>query len=440
MAERYEVADFEVAQELYHSKGWTDGLPVVPPTPELVAEFLAAADLAPGAQIGFYAERRIPVFAEQLAINAVMAGCRPEYFPVVVAIVDALLDLTFRTHVVNSSTGSFTIGFIVNGPVRRRLGMNAEGNMLGPGNRANSSIGRAIRLIQLNVLGSVPGAGGPEPAHGRAVLDRSMMGQPAKYAGYHIVENEENFPSLTPLHVELGYAPEDSTVSLIFVAGYEWICAHGEQTPDEWCDTMAHYIVQSGHLQREGYAVLLLPPENAGLFVRSGWSKQDIRDALYERTRRSVGWVKRGGWKVQWQRPRLEPVHRGDEEILLAVAGSARAEDLVIVTCGGPAGAWPYYLHGGGGLKLITRKIREAQTARPAPAPIEEALAGQRAMLAADGFALTLTQDGDTIVATISAGPDACRDCLVPKTLMLTYFEKALGPAHPKIRLTYPGD
>jgi hypothetical protein len=186
--------------------------------------------------------------------------------------------------------------------------------------------------------------------------------------------------------------------------------------------------------------VLLLPPENAGLFVRNGWSKQDIRDALWERTRRSVGWVKRGGWKVQWQRPRLEPVERGDEEVILAVAGSAQAEDLVIVTCGGPAGAWPYYLYGGGGLKLITRKIRESQTAKLIPSAIEEALAGQRAMLAADGYALTLTQDGNTIVATISARPEACADCLVPRTMMQTYFEKALGPAHPPIRLIYPGD
>jgi hypothetical protein len=439
-ADSYEVADFEAAQELYHAKGWTDGLPIIPPTPERVTEFLAAAELAPDAQIGFYAERRIPVFAEQLAINAVMAGCRPEYFPVVVAIVDALLEPSFRTHVVNSSTGSFTIGFIVNGPIRKRLGMNSDGNVLGPGNRANSSIGRAIRLIQLNVLGSIPGAGGPEPAHGRAVLDRSMMGQPAKYAGYHVVENEEAFPSLTPLHVELGYAREDSTVSLLFVAGYEWICAHGEQTPDEWCDTMAHYIVQSGHLQREGYAVLLLPPENAGLFVRNGWSKQDIRDALFARTRRSVAWIKRSGWKVQWQRPRLEPVEPGDEEAMLAVAGSPQPEDLVIVTCGGPAGAWPYYLHGGGGLKLITRKIREARSERAVAAAIEEALAGPRAMLAADGYALTLMQDGETIIATIGAGPEACAGCLVPKTVMLSYFEKALGPNCPDIRLVYPGD
>lgn len=443
-ATRYEVADFEEAQELFHRNGWTDGLPIVPPTPESVARLLAAAGLAPEARIGFYAERRIPVFAEQLAINAVMAGCRPEYFPVVVALVDALLDPGFRTHVVNSSTGSFTIGFVVNGPIRHRLGMNGHGNVLGPGNRANSAIGRAIRLIQLNVLGSIPGAGGPEPEHGRAVLDRSMMGQPAKYAGYHIVENEEAFPSLAPLHVELGYAPEDSTVTLLFVAGYEWICSHAEQTPEAWCDTMAHYVVQSGHLQQDGYAVLLLPPETAGLFARSGWTKQDIRDALYQRTRRSVAWVKENGWKVQWQRPRLEPVEPDDADRVMAISGSARPEDLIVVVCGGPAGSWPYYLHGGGGLKAITRRIGGVGAAKPVSSAIEGALAAQRAMLAADGYGLALADSDGVLVATISAGPEACDDCLVPKSLMRTYFERALAPVCdgglPEIRLVYPGE
>jgi len=445
MAKRYEAADFEEAQELFHSRGWTDGLPIVPPTPERVAQFLAAAGLAPDAQIGFYAERRIPVLAEPLAINAVMAGCRPDYFPVVVAIMEAMLDPSFRIHVINSSTGSFTIGFIVNGPIRNRLGMNAHGNMLGPGNRANSTIGRAIRLIQINVLGSIPGAGGPEAGHGRAVLDRSMMGQPAKYAGYHIVENEEAFPSLTPLHVELGFAPENSTVSLVFIADYQWICAHAEQTPDAWCDTMAHYVVQSAHLQRDGNTVLLLPPESAGLFVRYGWSKQDIRDALYQRTRRSVAWVKENGWKVQWQRSRLEPIEPGDEDTMLAMAGSSRPEDLIIVTAGGPAGSWPYHLYSGGGAKLITRKIRDGSAGQPVDAVIEDALAGQRALLAADGYGLTLASDASgAIVATISAGPEACPDCLVPKPLMHTYFEKALTSVYagriPEVRLIYPAD
>jgi hypothetical protein len=320
--------------------------------------------------------------------------------------------------------------------------MNSDGNVLGPGNRANSTIGRAIRLIQINVLGSIPGAGGPEPAHGRPVLDRSMMGQPAKYAGYHIVENEEAFPGLTPLHVELGFAAEDSTVTLLFVAGYEWICAHAEQTPEAWIETMAHYVVHGGNLQQSGYAVLLLPPENAGLFAANGWSKQDIRDALHKATRRSVAWVKESGWKVQWQQPRLEPVLPGDEDRVVAISGSADPAELMIVVCGGPAGAWPYYLHGGGGAQVITRRIRTVAADGPVDARIETALAGQRGMLAAAGEALSLASEGTGgIVATISAGPDACPDCLVPKAMMRRYFDDALADlGRPEVRLVYPGE
>ncbi len=358
MAEQLDVADFDAAQELYHRKGWTDGLPIVPPTPERVAEFLTAASLAPDHRIGFYEERRIPVFAEQLAINAVMAGCLPEYLPVVVAIVDAMLDPAFPTHVPNSSTGSFTLGFIVNGPIRRALGMNADGNVLGPGNRANSTIGRAVRLVQLNVLGSIPGAGGPEPAaHGRPILDRSMMGQPAKYAGYHIVENEELFPELVPHHVELGFDAADSVVSLMMVSGYHWICTHSDQTPEAWIETMAHYAVHTGMLVEQGAAALLLPPESAGLFAKHGWSKADMRAALYERARRSIASLKREGWKVSWQRPRFEEIAEGDEERMVAMAGSASPKDFPIVVCGGPAGSWPYYLYGGGPMGLVSRRI-----------------------------------------------------------------------------------
>jgi hypothetical protein len=353
-----EVSDFDEANELYHAKGWTDGLPIVPPTPEKTARFLDAAGLTADHKIGYYEERQIPVYAGKLAINAVMAGCLPEYFPVVVAIVEAMLDHDFPTHVVNTSTGSFTIGTIVNGPVRHELGMNFHGNVLGPGNRANASIGRAVRLIQINTLASIAGAGGEPHEHGRPKLDRSMMGQPAKYTGYHIVENEEAFPSLLPVHVERGFSPEDSTVTLLFVAGYKWICAHSDGSPDEWIDTMAHYVVGGGFMQPLGIggaATILMPPENAELFVRGGWTKADIREALFERTRRSVEWIKREGYKVQMQRGRLEPVEEGDTDSFMAISGSASADDLFIVPCGGPAGAWPYYLYGG--MKAVTRRI-----------------------------------------------------------------------------------
>lgn len=353
---QFEVADFDEANEFYHDKGWTDGLPIVPPTPEKVVRFLEEAGLKADAKIGYYDERQIPVYAEKLAINAVMAGCKPEYFLVVVAIIEAMLDHDFPTHVVNTSTGSFTIGYIVNGPIRHQLGMNFNGNVLGPGNRANSSIGRAVRLIQINTLASIPGAGGESHAHGRAKLDRSMMGQPAKYAGYHIVENEEAFPSLLPVHVERGFAAEDSTITLMAVAGYSWTCAHAEGTPDEWIDSMAHHVVGQGSLRDSGCSALLLPLENAALFAKAGWTKADIREALYERTRRSVAWLKREGWKVTFQRPRFEDVQPGDEDHFAAIAGSASPDDLFVVQCGGPAGSWPYYVHGM--MNAVTRKIR----------------------------------------------------------------------------------
>jgi len=351
-----EVDDTEQAIELFHRKGWTDGLPIVPPTPERVARFLAAANRHADDEIGFYEERRIPVTAGKLAINAVMAGCLPEHFPVVLAIVEAMLSPDLPLHVANSSTGSFTYGFIVNGPIRKTLNMNWQGNMLGPGNLANSSIGRAIRLIQLNVLGSIPGAGDDHPAHGRVVLDRSMMGQPAKYATYHIVENEEDFPELKPVHVELGYEPEDSTVTLLVIGGYAWMDGHGEQTPEAWIESFAHSVVAANRLVNRGPAVVLMPPENAQLFVNAGWSKQDIRDALFAATRRSIAWVKENGYRLALQRLRNEPVRSGDEERFVAISGSAEPKDLHIVVCGGPAGGWPFYLHAVG--ESVTRKIQ----------------------------------------------------------------------------------
>ncbi len=440
---RIEAEDFDAVQDLFHAKGWTDGLPVVPPTPERVAQFLAAAGLKPDHQLGFYEERRVPVFAEKVAINAVMAGCLPEYFPVVVAIIEAMLEPGFPIHVANSSTGSFTLGFLVNGPIRNAIGMNCHGNVLGPGNRANSSIGRAVRLIQLNVLGSIPGAGAPDPAHGRAVLDRSMMGQPAKYAGYHIVENEEEFPSLTPTHVELGFAPGDSTVTLFLTAGYHWTDCHGEQTPEEWIETMAQYVVGTGKLTAAGFGMLLLPPENAQLFVSNGWSKDDIRKALFEKTKRSVAWVKESGFKVRFHRPRCEPVNPGDEDSIMAMSATPDADSLYVVVCGGIAGSWPYFLYGAGGPgSVVTKKVRWQDEA---PDRVIKALEPLKAMLAADDYHLALSDGGaGVLLAEIRAGPDACADCLVPKPMMRGYFDKALresvGADAPEVRLIYPAE
>jgi hypothetical protein len=183
--------------EFCYEQGWTDGLPVVPPTPEKVAAAVAATGREADELVCAYPERHRELTVGHVAANAVMAGCRPEYVPVVVAIVEAMATDAFGLHAANATTGGSAVGFIVNGPVRTALGMNCRGNVLGPGNRANSTIGRAVRLVQINGFGSVPGAGneGQVQPGGRPILDRATLGQPGKYAGYHIVENEEDYPT-----------------------------------------------------------------------------------------------------------------------------------------------------------------------------------------------------------------------------------------------------
>src|SRR5262245_32167093 len=155
----HDVDDDAEALELCFRNGWTDGLPVVPPTEDRVSRMLAAVPRAPDEILGFYRERGRQVTVEKVAINAVMAGFRPDYFPVVLAIAEVLLDPSLDFHAANASTGSPAIGFIVNGPIRNAIEMNYRGNVLGPGNRANATIGRAIRLLQINAFGSTPGAG-----------------------------------------------------------------------------------------------------------------------------------------------------------------------------------------------------------------------------------------------------------------------------------------
>ncbi|MDE2861575.1 MAG: hypothetical protein OYI31_00970 [Chloroflexota bacterium] len=346
---QFEVDSVHDAIEFYYEKGWTDGLPVVPPTEEKVWAFLDAAGLEPDAVIGSYETRKRVVTAEKVAINSVMAGCLPEYFPVVLAIMEPILDPRFNLHVPNSTTGGAAIGFIVNGPIRDRLGMNYRGNVLGPGNRANSTIGRAVRLCQINILGSLAGAGTEDPL-GRPVFDRATVGQPGKYAGYHIVENEDDYPTLLPVHVERGFSRDQSAVTVFSTGGHVQISAHSEGSAQKIADTVARHLVGSGRLVASGgYCVIVIPAENAGYLVKDGWSKADFRQAVHEGTRRTAESLAAQGW----------PVRGGGSsdagERMLAVTGSA--DDIYVVTAGGPAGGFIHYMLPYGG-SVITCEIR----------------------------------------------------------------------------------
>ena len=158
----YEVADAYEANELFQRNGWTDGLPIVPPTEDLVRRFLAAAALGPGDLVGVEPVRRRRITAEKAAIAAVMAGCTPECMPVVAALVRAVCEPEYGLHGCTASTGGSAPFVVVNGPIRREIGMNATHNALANGSRANAAIGRTLRLLIINVLGGTPGRLDPD--------------------------------------------------------------------------------------------------------------------------------------------------------------------------------------------------------------------------------------------------------------------------------------
>src|SRR5436305_2815124 len=186
--------------EAYYDAGWTDGLPVVPPSDASVEAMLAAGGFRGDEVIGEIAGRNQVVAADKVAINAVMAGCRPEYVPVVVAAVKGLCHPDFAYHGPASSTGGSAMVLIVNGPVAQRLGINGGNNAFGQGHRPNATIGRAVRLTMMNVMNTRPG-----------FLDRATLGNPGKYS-FCFAETEAQGP-WAALHVERGYRPEQSTVT-----------------------------------------------------------------------------------------------------------------------------------------------------------------------------------------------------------------------------------
>jgi hypothetical protein len=225
----HEVADAFEANELFQRNGWTDGLPIVPPTEDAVRRCLEAAGLAAGAVVGLEPVRRRRITAEKVAIAAVMAGGRPEYLPVVVAAVRAMCEPEFGLHGVTASTGGSAPFVVANGPVRLTLGMNATHNVLGNGSRPNATIGRALRLLIVNVLGGIPGQ-----------LDRSTLGHPGKLT-LCVAEDEEDSPWL-PLATERGLAPGVSAVTVVAVGSPHQIMNEWTRDPRELAETYAAAI------------------------------------------------------------------------------------------------------------------------------------------------------------------------------------------------------
>jgi hypothetical protein len=312
--------DAEAIFERFASEGWTDGLPIVPPTEERVARMLAGSDLDPSLSLGPMPPRWGEATIAKLAVNAVMAGCRPECFPVVVTAAKAILSKQFNLYGIQGTTNPASPVLIVNGPIAREIGLNARGNLFGPGFRANATIGRAVRLIMTTVGGGVP-----------QQADKSTLGNPAKYTCC-FAENEADSP-WAPLHVDRGFEVETSTVTAFGGAAPANIIEKSK-TVGEMLQTMAQAIAVAGsnNMFMSQEALLVLGPEHAAMAARQGFDKARTRQTLFDHARIPFAQIGQSNADVLgvWRGNCIDEV---DGQRTLRVV--ERPEDIIIVVAGG---------------------------------------------------------------------------------------------------------
>lgn len=268
---RVRIGEAEDTVEACYARGWSDGLPVVPPTPERVWRMLQGTMRPPGEVLGKVPPNLDDCTVEKVAVNAVMAGCLPEHLPTVLAAVDAALDEAFCLHGLLATTQFVGPLVVANGPVRRRIGMNWAGNALGQGNRANSSIGRALQLVVRNV-----GGGRPQE------MDRSTLGNPGK-AGWCTAENEEGSP-WESLAAERGVPEGRSAVTLFAAGGLIPVVDQGSRSAESLARTFASLLRAVHSTKKAGApdALLVVSPEHGAIFREHGWSKVQLKDRLNE--------------------------------------------------------------------------------------------------------------------------------------------------------------
>jgi hypothetical protein len=312
-------------------RGWTDGLPVVPPTPERVEAMLAGAD--GGVPLGVIPPAMGEVTLERVAACAVLAGCRPAYFPVVVAAARAVLDPAFNIHGQAVTTQPAGQLVVVNGPVREAIGLNGGMGALGPGFRANLTIGRALRLLITLTGGAVPGE-----------LDRATLGHMGK-VGFCVAENEEASP-WEPLHVERGFRPEQSVVTVIGSDAPLSISDHRSRTPEDLAYVLGWAAASAWSTNWWPLAeptVFVICPEHAEMFRAAGWSKQRLRQFMFEAVRKTAGELRRGETTplVHAAGPAAQvPKWLSPEAIVLMVAGGeAGRYSAVLGPCTGMGSA-----------------------------------------------------------------------------------------------------
>ena len=342
LARRVELAPLEDEMEAMFDRGWTDGLPVVPPTPARVMRMLAGTTRSPDEVVAIVPPDLVDATVEKVAINAVMAGCKPEYLPIVLTAVEAACTDTFNGHGLLATTYFSGPVVIVNGPLARAVGMNGGGNALGQGNRANATIGRALQLVIRNVGGGKPGG-----------VDRATLGNPGKYS-FCFAEDEESSP-WEPLSVERGFSADATTVTLFAGEGPRGVVDQLSRTPESLARSFAACLQSVAHPKLVlGFdAVLVVSPEHARVFTEGGWDKARLRKELMELLTRPGTELVRGAGGITEGLP---------EAFKDASLPKFRADGLLIVHAGGRAGLFSSiiggWVNGETGSQPITMEVK----------------------------------------------------------------------------------
>ncbi len=336
------VSPVDDPEEACFERGWSDGLPVVPPTRERVLRMLHGTRRDPGEVIGPVPPSLAPCTVEKVAINAVLAGCKPAYLPVVLAAVEAALSEAFCLHGLLCTTSFAGPLIVVNGPIARAIGMNSGINVLGQGNRANATIGRALQLVVRNVGGGVPGG-----------IDRATFGNPGKVS-FCFAEDEEG-SCWEPLAVGRGLKPGTSAVSLYAGEGVTGVWDEQSREPESLCRSLAASLCTVGHVKKAGrnHVLIVVSPEHQRPFRAAGWSRDRLRDRLLELTTRpGKDLVTGAGGMVVG----LPPERVEDRVPKFA------ADGLHLVHAGGPAGMMSAIIPSWGaagarGTAMVTRPV-----------------------------------------------------------------------------------
>lgn len=351
-ARRIEIGSQDDEHEFLFDQGFSDGLPLVPPTPERVLRMLGGTRRDPQEVVAEIPPNMAPATVEKIAVNAVMAGCRPEYLPVVLAAVEAVCTDEFNIHGVMATTMSASPVIVVNGPVRQRIGMNMGLGALGQGNRANATIGRAVRLAVRNLGGARPGG-----------TERSTLGNPMKFT-MCFAEWEERHP-WQPLHVERGFAPEDSVVTVFAgTSGPVQIVDQESRSAAQLGGSLGLALEAAFHpkLHYATNVLLVVCPEHVDTLSQDGWGKAQLRQRIQEVTARPLAELLEDDVSGTGLR-RAAFAGKTAEELARSLAKFRSEDDILITVAGSDAGKFSGAFHGWAtgeiGSQPVSRKIHQ---------------------------------------------------------------------------------